>query len=211
MSINYEELGFKCGLEIKMLMIKRIYKYFKRNFMEYSVLLAWVLIITSFSKLPDKANWPIATITTAVMIYMVQRHDKKEQEHNYIQDSIRLLHNEYKRNINLAIILDQQKSSKIDEIPFSIYSTKYMSIILEKSIIKDKNLKNEIEREVNRLTWFNKIWLILAKEVLLDNKNLKNKIKDCLEYNKEQIYQKLKITKDLIGKYYKEKFCEILN
>ena len=78
----------------------------------------------------------------------------------------------------MSIILDQQKCyEEISELPISAYSRKYVNKTIENGMVKDKSLGNEIYNEINRLTRFNRVWLILSMEVLLSNKNLKTKIK----------------------------------
>lgn len=190
----------------------KLFKYLWRRIVVIIFLVLWFFSLKiALHDLSHQYKWTFVAIITPILIFQIERDYKDEEEYGKLKQTLKWLYDEYKRNINFSIIIDQLRINKnLDELPFSIFELRFINKVIEEGMIKDKKIKERIISELERMTHFNRVWMILAKATLLQNKRIKKNVNDFLECNHQEIYPNLVETKNQVKIYFEKKFNEIL-
>ena len=189
---------------------RKVYS-FRRNYAFYFIFISWISFIAYYIFLDKTINYPALSFLTVVLLFLWGEYIKGEKRYNKNKNSIKNLYNDYFYNVELSAAYSQSRSKSVEELSFSKYSLKFMKIVIEENLISNKKLMEYIVIDFRTLSWYNRVWYVLAKEVVLDNIKISDKkVLKFLDFNDNVIYPQLGKNKELIKKYYEKKYYEVL-
>lgn len=185
--------------------LKPIWNYILMNVLPFILLTILIILLIIYQS--DKLEAIALSLTVWIFTYELVK-EKGDEFENYKRD-LKSLYEEYKENIEYSIVIEQTDINKIKELSFNQFRTNFINRVIKNNLIRDKNLLNKLNDDLIKLIWFNKVWFILAKQVLLKenlDSHLKEQIESYLGYEKKHINTNLIKNVDLIKKYYKKEF-----
>ena len=189
---------------------RKIYS-FRRDYPFYLIFIFWLLFIAYYTFSDKTIYYPALSFLTVILLFLWGEHIKIEKNYNKNKNSIKNLYNDYFYNVELSIVYSQSRSKGVEELSFSKYSLKFMKIVIEENLISNKKLMEYIVIDFRTLSWYNRVWYVLDKEVVLDNIKISDKkVLKFLDFNDNVIYPQLGKNKELIKKYYEKKYYEVL-